>query len=110
MHRVVRLMDPRIYCEYNVRAGLDGQKSSLRIRITYSDGDATPGTAANHAVSHMAVVQPRQLNAAAAAPPAKGPGIMLSNKSNKPTEYFFYDNYWNGQFLLLLHPLSFFLS
>jgi hypothetical protein len=25
-----------------------------------------------------------------------GPGIDLTNKSKKETEYFFYDNYWNG--------------
>lgn len=32
----------------------------------------------------------------AAAPPANGPGIILTNKSNKECTYFFYDNYWNG--------------
>lgn len=26
----------------------------------------------------------------------QGPGINLTNKSKKDTEYFFYDNYWNG--------------
>lgn len=26
----------------------------------------------------------------------QGPGINLTNKSKKETEYFFYDNYWNG--------------
>ena len=25
-----------------------------------------------------------------------GPGIVLSNKSDKSTTYFFYDNFWNG--------------
>jgi hypothetical protein len=26
----------------------------------------------------------------------QGPGIILTNKSNKETDYFFYDNFWNG--------------
>lgn len=26
----------------------------------------------------------------------QGPGIILTNKSKKETEYFFYDNFWNG--------------
>lgn len=25
-----------------------------------------------------------------------GPGIVLGNKSGKEQDYFFYDNYWNG--------------
>lgn len=31
-----------------------------------------------------------------AAASVQGPGINLTNKSKKETEYFFYDNYWNG--------------
>ncbi|TGJ83595.1 hypothetical protein E0Z10_g5162 [Xylaria hypoxylon] len=27
---------------------------------------------------------------------ASGPGILLTNKSDKKNTYFFYDNYWNG--------------
>ncbi|KAF2972875.1 hypothetical protein GQX73_g745 [Xylaria multiplex] len=34
--------------------------------------------------------------AAASAPKASGPGILLTNKSGKKNTYFFYDNYWNG--------------
>lgn len=34
--------------------------------------------------------------AAAAAPQASGPGILLTNKSARKNTYYFYDNYWNG--------------
>jgi len=64
---------------------------SKDILITYSDEDAAP--AAPHGKEHVATVQTHEHATAVA---AHGPGIILTNKSKKACEYFFYDNYWNG--------------
>lgn len=89
------------------------------ILITYNDGNASPGKmraliqncftptliykidlAPPKRESRAIVFESREVHMAAvkpqAAPQANGPGIILTNKSNKECTYFFYDNYWNG--------------
>ena len=63
------------------------------VLITYNDGDAKPSAPQPHLEHRFvakAVVQNRGDK------DENGPGIVLSNKSDKETSYFFYDNYWNG--------------
>jgi hypothetical protein len=68
------------------------------ILITYNDGDASPDLASPKRESRVAAFEVQRVQVAAAppAPPANGPGIILTNKSKKECTYFFYDNYWNG--------------
>ncbi len=63
------------------------------ILLTYSDGDAYPHDSnpklAHRPVAKMVVQNTQEANSG-------GPGIILTNKSKKEEQYFFYDNYWNG--------------
>ncbi|KAI1440381.1 hypothetical protein F5Y02DRAFT_403086 [Annulohypoxylon stygium] len=77
---------------------------SKDILIIYSDGNAAPdpskpftGQEATFAAASLASSEaPASIKMVAAAAPALGPGIQLTNKSPRKNTYFFYDNYWNG--------------
>ena len=61
------------------------------ILITYSDADAAPAHPA-----HMAhrPTQKRLVEHTTGEHNHGGPGIILTNKSNKSCTYYFYDNFW----------------
>ena len=63
------------------------------ILITYNDGNANPSVPAPH-VAHRMVE--KLVQQSRGDKDENGPGIVLSNKSDKEEAYFFYDNYWNG--------------
>ena len=68
--------------------------------ITYSDEDATPAPQASEKADRP-TVQRKMVEHSLATKPHKpeehqGPGIDLHNKSGKACNYYFYDNYWNG--------------
>ncbi|KAF2108436.1 hypothetical protein BDV96DRAFT_652689 [Lophiotrema nucula] len=69
-------------------------QGSTDILICYSDVDATP-QAATSDVSVVNVSQEPQF-AAFEMPQDSGPGIDLTNSSQRECEYVFYDNFWNG--------------
>ncbi|KAI1369847.1 hypothetical protein F5Y08DRAFT_347416 [Xylaria arbuscula] len=92
---------------------------SKDILIVYSDGNAAPqpgkaftGQSLVAAQVHLKEVPSEGqgeakegkigasgtmgLMAAAAAPQAQGPGILLTNHSAKKNSYYFFDNFWNG--------------
>ena len=60
------------------------------ILITYSDGDATPSNPPHlaHRPEEKLVVHTTSDNNHG------GPGIILSNKSEKKCTYYFFDNFW----------------
>lgn len=62
------------------------------ILVTYNDGDATPDNPPHLAHRPVEKLVPQTHTSDA----HSGPGIILSNKSAKEEQYFFYDNYWNG--------------
>lgn len=59
-----------------------------------SEHSQSEGTASSS--KHDTVSNEDAVFATLAAAADQGPGINLTNKSKKETEYFFYDNYWNG--------------
>ncbi|MCJ1470152.1 hypothetical protein MMC07_008797 [Pseudocyphellaria aurata] len=73
-------------------------------QITYSDGDATPSHPPHlaHRSGVQKLVEQTHVKAASLGTQAhenkehSGPGVSVSNRSNKEQAYFFYDNYWNG--------------
>ncbi|KAL8837233.1 MAG: hypothetical protein Q9170_002606 [Blastenia crenularia] len=82
----------------NQSSAAHGTKNSV---ITYSDEDATPDAHPPHMAQRLALNQVKMVEHVAATKPHQpeqhtGPGIDLSNKSGKDCNYFFYDNYWNG--------------
>jgi hypothetical protein len=83
----------------NDNAQSSAAQGSTDILITYSDGDASPGNdpivnLANLAVAHRPSA--KMMMQTASEESGSGPGIILTNKSGQDQEYFFYDNYWNG--------------
>ncbi|KAF2277763.1 uncharacterized protein EI97DRAFT_500015 [Westerdykella ornata] len=73
---------------------------SKDILVCWNDGDATPNDVSAPSPGYNAVRAASGARAGVGAPATAskdpGPGIELTNKSNKEAEYFFYDNYWNG--------------
>lgn len=64
------------------------------LALSKEQGDRTP-TNEDHDDT-TATANETLFTTLAAAAKDPGPGIQITNKSKKETEYFFYDNYWNG--------------
>ncbi|PVI02276.1 hypothetical protein DM02DRAFT_727351 [Periconia macrospinosa] len=84
----------------NDNAQSSAAQGSTDILICYNDDDCTPADSSPQAfVTSMAENEQvfesmgeTEIHAAS----EQGPGIDLTNKSGRECEYFFYDNYWNG--------------
>ncbi|PSN70564.1 hypothetical protein BS50DRAFT_316440 [Corynespora cassiicola Philippines] len=76
---------------FPAEAGGDPSKVSLGASLLTQEN----GEAANDDTEEAESTQ-EIFHALAASAKDPGPGINLTNKSKKETEYFFYENYWNG--------------
>jgi hypothetical protein len=72
---------------------LGNEDSHVRQRPRVVPNPAEPAHETESATSEMENANDPALATFAA---DQGPGIILTNKSNKESDYFFYDNFWNG--------------